>query len=268
VDRPINSCAKEDNITVSWVYMAQHNIPLDWTASLNTLQREIDGALGDLIQVCSAAAKQRLYEEQIENFRFGLMRLNLEKAEQLGEEAPERAARTCYLNVIGKYITFLDKMIAAQRITKDGIVMDRTITVDELSAFIIGYVDAKVAEVSKDRKLTNPKKIGNFPKASDYALNTSLAYFELRRGLEHHGDLLEKDLIIPVQRVAIFIDNEEVKTLPCPLNKGQAVGVKLVGEERRYAQGKAVVLSPQDAHDLAFTIRAVLAPEVFRAALF
>ncbi|MBI1895903.1 MAG: hypothetical protein HYZ57_12420 [Acidobacteria bacterium] len=92
-----------------------------------------------------------------------------------------------------------------------------------------------------------------------------MEYFELRRALEHHQDVPEKELVVHVHRMALVVDNVEITALPYNINKGQTLGVRISREERRYSPGVKITLSPQDAHDLEFTMRNVLAPEIFRA---
>jgi hypothetical protein len=246
--------------------MCDHSVTADLTGWLGQFQRDCDAAIADLMQVCAAAADADRYRQATENVRFGIGRIILEHPEQLGEIAPERAARSCFLNVIGKYVTFLDRLIASQRVAQKGMVLDRNInSPEELQAFVNEVLEREFEGVARDRNLTNPRKVDCFAKASDYARETSKTYFQLRRALEHHGDTPEAEIVLPIKRVGLFIDGKEVTALPCDLKTGQVLSAGILDEGRTLPARKAIVLSPRNANDLVFTMRMVLAPEIFRS---
>ena len=62
-----------------------------------------------------------------------------------------------------------------------------------------------------------------------------------------------------------MVDDAEITALPYNINKGQTLRARISREERRYSPGVKITLSPQDAHDLVFSVQNVLAPEIFRA---
>jgi hypothetical protein len=244
---------------------ARFNVTFDLTGWIDEHTRDMDAAIADLTQVGAAAEKQT-YSGNIEGYRFGIARLILEKPEQLGEQAPDRAARTCFLNAIGKFISFLDKLIASQRNAKESMVIDRPITdTEDLKNYLMEKMKEQLARVASDHALSNPKKIDCIAGVDETVRKICLAYFQLRRTLEHHQDTPKEELIVPVRRAGLFIDDVEITLLPHPLFKGQKMEVRLLSEEKIFSAGSKIVLSPQDAHDLVFTMRNVLAPEIFRA---
>ena len=83
----------------------------------------------------------------------------MEDSERLGHNAPERAGRACFLGASGKFVGFLDRLIASQRVSRDGIVVDRAISgQDELNKFLQEYMEDQIATVARDRSLTNPEE--------------------------------------------------------------------------------------------------------------
>ena len=102
------------------------SVTVDLTGWLGRFQTEVDASLADLAQVCSAAERQT-YADNLGSHKFGITRLVLAHAPQLGENAAERASRACFLAAIGKFISFLDKLIASQRTTKEGVAITRDI---------------------------------------------------------------------------------------------------------------------------------------------
>ena len=241
------------------------NVAMDLTGWLDEHTRDMDAAVADLIQICCAAEKQA-YSCNIDAYRMGITRLILERPDQLGAQAIERAARVCFLNAIGKFISFLDKLIASQKNATEGIPINRDIAdLEDLKRYIVQHTDEQIARVASDRALSNPKKLDCFPGLDADVRSRCLGYFQLRRTLEHHQDLPERDLNIFTKRAGLFIDDSEVRELPHPIRKGQKMEVRILNEQKRFTGGKKIVLSPQDAHDLAFTLRNFLAPEIFKA---
>jgi len=237
---------------------------MDITNWLGQMQQEMDGCLADLAQVCIASERKN-YADNLAALQFGVTRLILENPEKLEENATERAARTCFLSAVGKFISFLDKLIASQRISKEGIPINRNLSLDEVQGYVREYVAERIGQVAKDNSLTNPKKIACFAGANADVRDTALEYFALRRTLEHHQDVPERELIVKVYRMALVVDDVEITALPYTIEKGGALGIRMPREERRYPPGARITLSPQDAHDLVFSMRNVLAPDIFRA---
>lgn len=245
--------------------MADYTI--DLTGWLGDVQRDLDACLADLAQVCSAA-EQRTYADNLAAHRFGVSRLVLNHAPQLAENASERAARTCFIQAIGKFIGFLDKLIASRRAIETGITITRNIVGHEdLEAYMIEYMDAQIALVARDQALSNPKKIDFFNGLDPTIRTMTLQYFQLRRTMEHHQDTPTAELTYSIRRLALFVENKEVKELPYAVEPGQRVEMRALTEERKYPAGVKIVLSPEDAYDLVFSMRHFIVPEVFRAHL-
>jgi hypothetical protein len=240
------------------------NVTMDITNWLGQMQREMDGCLADLAQVV-VASERKAYADNLAGLQFGITRLILEHPEKLEENAPTRAARACFLSAVGKFISFLDRLIAGQRVSKEGIPINRNLSIDEVQNYVNEYMEERIAEVAHDTALNNPKKIAGFPGANGVLRETALEYFQLRRVLEHHQDVPEKELAIHVTCVALVVDDVDIRSLPFKIERGGVLGLRISREERRYPAGAKITLSPQDAHDLVFTMRNVMAPDIFRA---
>lgn len=151
---------------------------------------------------------------------------------------------------------------------RSGIIVDRAIAgQDELDNFLQEYIDRHIAKVAHDQSLSNPKKIECFPGVSAPVREAALAYFRLRRTLEHHLDIPKEDLRVPLMRYGVFIADDEVRELPAMIKKGQCLFSRVVTEEKMFSAGVRVVLTPENASGLIFTMRNIMAPEIFRAHL-
>jgi hypothetical protein len=243
---------------------ARISVTLDPAAWLAELQTDLDAALADLIQICSASENKN-YAETVSEHRVGIARILLENPEALGETAPERAARACFLGGIGKFISFLDKLIANQRIVRNGITITRALNgEDEIRSYVNECLDRQIKEVASDRSLTNPRKLGCF-QVAELVKTTALAYFELRRALEHHQDAPQQDFSFPMMRIGFFVDDSEILELPAECGPGQTINMRTITDRRNCPAGRRIILTPEDAHALLFTLRNILAPELFRA---
>ena len=241
-------------------------VTLDVVGWLGELQTDLDAALADLLQICRASGT-KTYAETVSEHQVGIATVILENADGLGETAPERAARNCFLNAIGKFISFLDKLIANQRMVTDGVVITRTLVgEEEVKAYVNEYLGDQITKVARDRSLSNPKKMACF-QVTDLVQTTALAYFELRRTLEHHQDTPQQDLEVPIMRIAFFADDKEIVEIPAVLQPGQGMEMRTLIDRNIYQAGKKIILTPEVAQGLVFTLRNVLAPEVFQASV-
>jgi hypothetical protein len=239
------------------------NVTIDLMGWLGDLQRDLDALLRDLMEVCRAADDEKYSEES--SYRFGAAEIVLPGAPNSGQHAAERAARSCFLGAIGKFISFLDKLIASRRVTQNGMRIDRPISSqDDLNQYIQEYMASQIANVAGDQSLNNPKKIECFPRIQNSIRDAALAYFSLRRTMEHHQDIPAQDLIVPFTHFGIFIGDKEIVEFPMRLEAGEQLLGGVVTEHRKFPAGMKVILSPKDAYGIVFPLRNMIAPEIFR----
>jgi hypothetical protein len=234
----------------------------DLTPWLNQLFAEIDGALADLAHTMKAVADGS-YVEKASSQQFGVMRVEFSDA-NIANRAVDRACETCFRSMMASFISFLDKLIASQLILEEGINIDRDLTLEELSDYLKTYVAGKIAEVARDRKITNPKKLARFDGLSDLARQTALEYFALRRCLEHHQGIPTEEIRLFTWQPKPYVDDVEITELPALVTQGQTIQVKFVWNEKIFQPGCRVILVPEDLHAIAVTLRLGLASEIFK----
>ena len=247
--------------------MDEISLTMDQTGWLAGLQMELDGAIADLMQVCQAAEAQT-YSNTASEYRVGLARIGLPNAQALANEAPARAARSCFLAAIGKFIGFMDKLIATQNISKEKIVVTRDLCgEDEILGYMNEYLGDRIRKVAHDQSMTNPKKLDRFAGITNFARDAMLSYFQFRRALEHHQDIPSNDLTVPMQRPSLFVEGVEVTSLPFDVKGGNKVEVRIATEHKVFPAGRKVILTPPNALDMLFVMRNVAAIQVFRVHL-
>ncbi len=237
----------------------------DLTPWLPQLYAELDGCLADLAQTMSAI-QEGTYAERATGQRFGLVEVNFPPdSSYFSSKALQRASETCFRAAIASFISFLNKLIATVLLRKEGIRIERDLSAyEEIQEYFNAYLARKISQVASDRALTNPKKLNYFPSLSDFSKRAALSYFALRRSLEHHQGMPQEDIEIHVYRQKLFIDDVETTELPAVCHGGQMVQLRLVTDRKILPMGTRVILSPEDAHAIVFTIRVALAPEVFK----
>lgn len=238
---------------------------VDITPWFQQLTTELDAALADMAHTM-ASIQDGSYAEKANGQRFGLIEVKFSPdATSRSKRAIDRAAEACFRSTIGRFISFLDKLIASDLLSQEGIVADCDLSSPgEIHAYLNAYLAKKIAVVAGDTKLSNPKKLARFEDLADFSRRAVLGYFALRRCIEHHQGIAQEDIQFCVLRQKLFVDDAEVLELPAPVREGQTVQVRLVPEEKTFAWGTEVVLSPEDVHAIVLTLRVAIAPEIFK----
>jgi hypothetical protein len=239
------------------------SVTADLTGWCNQLALELDSAMADLAQTMTAI-QDGTYWNSANTQRFGLVTLQFGD-QGITERAIERACETCFRAVISSFISFLDKLIASQLVIEEGIVLDRSLAIEEIQEYVNRRFAKKIAVVARDTRLTNPKKLARFVGLSESSRETAIGYFDLRRCLEHHQGIPIEDIRVITWRLKFLTtDGEEIKALHAPLPKGQGLAVGSVRESKIFPAGSKIVLTPEEVHGIVFTLRMVLAPEIFK----
>jgi hypothetical protein len=248
--------------------MAFQNPPLitakvDLSPWLGQLNVEIDEALADMA-LSMAAVDDGSYATRANNQRFGLVSLEFADLTAVAQHARNRAASNCFLRIMASFINFLDKLIAAESLKQAGIVAQRDLEGEaEIIAYLGDCLKRTINEVSRDRSLTNPRKLSQFRGLPEHLQQAALGYFALRRCIEHHQSVAQEDLRVAVWRQKLYVNDREILRLPAHICEGERVRVDLAGEEILFRTGEHVVLNPEDVYGLVIGIRCAIAPEIF-----
>lgn len=244
--------------------MMNANVTIDIGLWLAEFQRDTDALLSDMFQLCSAAQERRYSGDTVHS--AGIVGVIIPGAEALGETAPQRAARNAFTQAMSKFSGFLDRLIATQRIAKDGIPIRRDLHgEEELFAYVKEFVDELVVTVAREGSLNLPKKLECFPGVDQGIKDMALSYSALRNALEHHHGLPKRDLTVVVRRIIPMVEGQEVTAFPVLVQAGGTIGARIVSLEKRFPANQKVLLEPQDGHELMFTLRHIIAFSIFQA---
>ena len=179
------------------------------------------------------------------------------------DEAVTVACNRSFLDVMRSVITYLDWIIAVKRVKGTQMSVPEGIsTVEELQKYFEGYLEQKYQEVSRDTRLTNPKKVDELVSLGLYERGALLSYFQLRRCLEHHGAIASDDLAVPYSRFVISAAGEEIKSLPYHAPENTAIDGFFKRETLRFPKGSKVALTEADVESICLTLQLFIGPNV------
>jgi hypothetical protein len=238
-------------------------VSCDLTGWFGAFQRDVDALLGDMFQLCSAADEKRYSDNTVH--KSGVMSVMIPNAKAIGETAPQRAARNGFIAAMSKFSSFLDRLIASQRMHNNGITIKRNLHGEpEILAYVKEVMEEAVAEVARDASLNVPKKLDYFPGVDQTIKDMVLSYNALRNALEHHHDLPKRDLKVTMRRIVPIAGHQEITEIPTLLPAGQSLGIRMIDVEKSFPANQKVLLEPQDGYDLLFTLRLIIAPPIFQ----
>lgn len=238
-------------------------LTVDLNSWVGEFQRELDALLSDMLQLCSAAEQNR-YSDTVMNQRSGIQMM-IQNAETLGDNAPQRAARGAFIGTMSKFSGFLDRLIASRMIAVDGMPITRDLRGEaDVVAYVNGFIEEAVSAVARDSSMTFPKKVDCFSGVDAAIREMALNYNKLRNALEHHHDLPKAEIKVRVRRMIPMVGDQEIKQFPVLVPKGGTMGVRMVDEEKAFVANKRITLDPQDAYDLIFTLRYIIALSIYQ----
>ncbi len=236
---------------------------MDLNGWVGAFHVELDSLLSDMIQLCRAAEQNR-YTDTVMIQRGGVQMM-IQNAEALGENAPQRAARSAFVGAMNKFSGFLDRLIASRNVARDGMPITRDLHSDaELYAYVLEMIEQGVAAVARDHKLTFPRKLDCFTGIDASIGEMAINYNKLRNALEHHHDFPKEEIKVKVRRMIPMVGDQEIKDFPVLVPKGGTMGIRIDEEEKIFPANTRVVLGPQDAYDLIFTIRYIISLAIYQ----
>jgi|CXWL01.1.fsa_nt_gi hypothetical protein len=208
-------------------------MPAEWTLTLNSRKYlgEFQAALGDSIgelRNTLRSIEEGSFLRRARQAQSGwIVRLEFQPSGSAAPEAKGDACNRCFLDLTRALLSFLDRMLAIRRCAQQRITLSEPIqTQDELNALVDGLVDAQYAEVSRDRRLSNPKKLAEFAGIPEFAKKALQSYFDLRNCLEHHGGVPTADLPVHSMKLTLLAGDQEITAMPFTAEAGVSVNIR------------------------------------------
>jgi hypothetical protein len=186
--------------------------------------------------------------------------------------SPERAAaatsaacRAAFLGLVRSFIEYLDRLVALRRLHGNDIPVPKDVTTpEELSRFVQSTYDSKYSEVSRDTKLSNPKKVAEFASLDARTAGIANQLFAVRRCIEHHGSVPVETLGIELVKHTILVGDKEVTHFPFDAG-GKQLSIRFDRVTRSYPAGRPIELTEEDVELVYFTIDYLLGPKLLQA---
>ncbi len=179
------------------------------------------------------------------------------------QDGVHRACASCFLGLVRALITFIDRMVAVKRIIGQSVQIPSTVlNLADLQTFLSNRLEETYTNVARDTRLTNPTKLSSLGIGSDFVKAAALSYFSLRRCLEHHNGIPDKDILLLYSKLMFSAGDEEITKLPFVAKEGANITMKLDDSERVFHAGVKVELTEHDIEQIFFTIQSVVGPQI------
>ncbi len=239
-------------------------VTVDSGLYLSVLSQAVDGHLGAL-RVALRSLEDGSFKSKAKVPRAGaFLQFSLECS-----ATPDAAARQlcnrCFVSVVGELVTYLDRMIAIKRFTSKAVALPSGITTpDGVLQLVQRLLDDEYATVARDTTLSNPKKLALFPGIAPIARDSSLAYFAVRRCLEHHGGRSGEELTLWYGRLKLLAGDVEITQAGQAAPTGVGISLGMDHASRVIASGADVVLTEDELEHIVFTVQSLIGPEIRR----
>ncbi len=175
--------------------------------------------------------------------------------------AADTACNECFLGFVRSLVELIDLLLAMRRIAAEPFNLAAGLSsAAELDAHIGELIESAYQRVARDLSLTNPGKVERFDRLDTFEREATLAYFAVRRCLEHHGGVPTSELSITYYRPYLVAGTSEITRLGEPLPENTGVSLTAEVPKRQLAVGKPISISEAEIEFIAFTLQHVVGP--------
>lgn len=190
-----------------------------------------------------------------------VVNLAASEADLTKNAAIQRACRRHFLSIVGDLITYVDWLIAAKNAHGQRIpgVSTQSAT-EEIRNAINDLLYDHYRRVAADTRLTNPAKIKMLGDVPPWIEEFLLSLFSMRRAMEHHSNIPDKDISISYRKIRIAIGTVELREFPISVEGGQSMSIEIAEENRLFPADRRIELGEEDLECLFFTLQALVGP--------
>jgi hypothetical protein len=245
--------------------MSEYQVNINPDLFVAEFQNAIEGHVADLRNTLRALEDGSFAQRASTPRADVVIHLELGLSGSGAEQTAGRACNGCFLDLTRALINYLDRMIAVQKcIAEPPPVPSGTSGREGVIRVVSEYLEGVHRTVARDTGLTNPRKIDRFPGLVDGARQAALSYFGLRRCLEHHGGVPDRELRIQYHKLSIVAGGHEITKLPYVAAENTAISLRTEAETKVFPAGTDVALTEADIEKIVFTLQSIIAPEVRR----
>jgi len=125
-------------------------------------------------------------------------------------------------------------------------------------------MEKEYREVASDTRLTNPKKLAAFRDIDKFANEAALAYFSVRRALEHRDGRADSDINFRYGRLKLLAGDTEIVRSGQAAAPGVGLSIGMDHASRIIPAMSEVSIGEDELEHVMFTIQALIAPEIHR----
>jgi hypothetical protein len=232
------------------------SIVLDAQTHLHELFAAIDGQAANLRAVLRSVEAGTFVEQAQAPGARTIVHFSVANPASAADGAPSRASANAFRGMLSAFITFLDRLIAVQRLMQQGTLrVTRDLKgPEDILQFAREQIDNTFVAVARDTSLTNPKKVAELS-LSPEAVEITGALFAVRRCIEHRGSVPEADLELKYRTVVVLAEDREITAMPAELKEGEALRMLIPVRSKTFPAGVKLALSEAEIDNVGLTLR-------------
>jgi len=232
------------------------NLKVDFNGYINSLNSEIDSHFVSLKTTLKSIENISYLDHQTTGNTMVRMIISKPNPELFKKQEINKS----FKEIICSLQDFMDKLIAVSKISKEQIIIKKSITDDEeLRQFLFEVENSFIQKISKDKSLTSPKKLELF-KLGDIELNKIIKnYFEIRNSLEHHKGIADREMILTCRKVIICVQDKEVELIPFDVEGGESITMKSKDVSRNIPINSQIEITETEIEETLTTIKVFIA---------
>jgi hypothetical protein len=228
---------------------------------LGQMQRQLAASIADLRNTLRAIEDGSFAQRAVTPRPDTVVHFRLDSVVSPDNNAVAHACTSCFLTFVRSLITFIDRMVAVKRLLGQTIEIPPTISnAEELQQFVANHFEKTYEAVARDTGLSNPAKLTELGLSSDFAKKATLSYFGVRRCLEHHSGVPDRDINLWYFKPTILAGEEEITHVPYVTKEATQVSFDHVS--KTCSAGSNIQLTEYDVEQVVFTIQSVIGPEI------
>lgn len=219
------------------------------------LMRAVDGHVADLKAVLRSLDDGSFLARATTPSPGAVVGFTIGQASEPQRDAAQRACANCFKAIVSEFLSFLDRIIACNRVLATRTIRIDTpqITKEQLFDLVNRVLEQEYLAVASDGSIKSPMKIEQLLRTTD-ALNTAKSLVALRNCLEHRGGIPTTDLELIFRRMRLFTGGKEILAFPHHVaDEKLTFDVRL--ETKIMPAGSRISLSELDIDCVSLTVR-------------
>jgi hypothetical protein len=176
------------------------------------------------------------------------------------------ACNKCFLDQVRALVAYVDQLLSGEKCVNElRLPLKDFSGPEELKAAFDRHLEAAYQDVSRNSHLTNPRKLEMLGDMPSFAKEASLSYFEVRRCIEHHSCVPQREIVLCYIQLTPVVNGIAVERLPVEVPAGGIVTLRTDQLTKSFRANERMALSEADIERATLTIHGLIAPSMLNA---